>query len=117
MREVSSLRRRQSRNYPEPIPVPRPHPNGDNHSSIDLFIERKKGAAMVRSLLHSPLDGFTRRFSGPSAPKRGTDGAFGVQVKAMFGEILFLGLATAWLFGLPVTIQVIRSTLRCVASK
>jgi len=33
----------------------------------------------------------------------------------MIGTIFLVGLAMAWAFGLPVTLEVARSTLKCVA--
>jgi hypothetical protein len=35
----------------------------------------------------------------------------------MIETIFLVGLAMAWAFGLPVTLQVVRSTLRCIAHK
>jgi hypothetical protein len=35
----------------------------------------------------------------------------------MIAKILLLGLAMAWAFGLPLTLQVVRSTLKCVAQR
>jgi len=39
------------------------------------------------------------------------------EVKTMIETIFLVGLVMAWAFGLPVTLQVFRSTLRCVAHR
>jgi hypothetical protein len=33
----------------------------------------------------------------------------------MIGTIFLVGLTMGWAFGLPVTLEVVRSTLRCLA--
>ena len=35
----------------------------------------------------------------------------------MIATIFLVSLAMAWAFGLPVTLQVMRSTLKCVAQR
>jgi hypothetical protein len=35
----------------------------------------------------------------------------------MITTIFLVGLAMAWAFGLPLTLQVVRSTLKCVAQR
>jgi len=35
----------------------------------------------------------------------------------MIGTIFFLGLVMAWAFGLPVTLQVVKSTFKCITQR
>ena len=62
-------------------------------------------------------DGVSRALSLGFVPKEAT--AFGqiVRMKMMIETIFLAGLAMAWAFGLPVTLQVVRSTLRRVAQR
>lgn len=72
---------------------------------------------LARCLLAIHRDGAFCLEKADSQRKRGIRWRVVWQVATMVGTILMLGLAMAWAFSLPVTVQVVRSTLRCVTRR